>query len=172
MWRALADKTEFGAWFGVHFALGTFVQGETVSWNITYPGYEHLMIDIEIVEVTLERTFAYRWHPYAIDPKVDYSSEPIDARHLHARIDGDGKDAHDRRVGLRQHPAASPRRGVPDGRNSWSTSSAMSLRRSSAALKRYAPIFAALGDATRLHVLARLSSEGPLSITQLTEGPR
>jgi DNA-binding transcriptional ArsR family regulator len=46
----------------------------------------------------------------------------------------------------------------------------MSSRRSSAALKRSAPIFAALGDATRLHVVARLSSEGPLSITQLTEG--
>jgi DNA-binding transcriptional ArsR family regulator len=27
-----------------------------------------------------------------------------------------------------------------------------------------------LGDATRLHVVARLSDEGPLSITQLTEG--
>lgn len=23
-----------------------------------------------------EHLFAYRWHPYAIDPKVDYSSEP------------------------------------------------------------------------------------------------
>jgi DNA-binding transcriptional ArsR family regulator len=39
-----------------------------------------------------------------------------------------------------------------------------------AALKRSAPTFAALGDATRLHVVARLAGEGPLSITQLTEG--
>jgi uncharacterized protein YndB with AHSA1/START domain len=23
-----------------------------------------------------ERYFSYRWHPYAIDPKVDYSAEP------------------------------------------------------------------------------------------------
>jgi uncharacterized protein YndB with AHSA1/START domain len=23
-----------------------------------------------------ETLFSYRWHPYAIDPKVDYSSEP------------------------------------------------------------------------------------------------
>src|SRR5258708_22706408 len=46
----------------------------------------------------------------------------------------------------------------------------MSPRRSNAALQRSAPIFAALGDGTRLHVVARLSSEGPLSITQLTEG--
>lgn len=31
-----------------------------------------------------------------------------------------------------------------------------------------APLFAALGDETRLHLVARLSSEGPLSITRLT----
>jgi len=33
-----------------------------------------------------------------------------------------------------------------------------------------APLFAALGDPTRLRVVARLSREGPLSITELTEG--
>jgi len=46
----------------------------------------------------------------------------------------------------------------------------MSPRQSNAALKRSAPIFAALGDATRLRVVARLCSEGPLSITRLTDG--
>jgi DNA-binding transcriptional ArsR family regulator len=46
----------------------------------------------------------------------------------------------------------------------------MSPRRSNAALRQSAPIFAALGDATRLYVVSRLSNEGPLSITQLTEG--
>jgi DNA-binding transcriptional ArsR family regulator len=32
-----------------------------------------------------------------------------------------------------------------------------------------APIFAALGDETRLHLVARLGREGPLSIAKLTE---
>ena len=32
------------------------------------------------------------------------------------------------------------------------------------------PVFAALGDATRLRLLGRLSADGPLSITRLTEG--
>ncbi|HEX9163535.1 MAG TPA: metalloregulator ArsR/SmtB family transcription factor [Thermoanaerobaculia bacterium] len=45
----------------------------------------------------------------------------------------------------------------------------MSPRRADA-LKSSAPLFAALGDETRLHVLARLSGGGPMSITQLTEG--
>jgi DNA-binding transcriptional ArsR family regulator len=33
-----------------------------------------------------------------------------------------------------------------------------------------APIFAALGDQTRLRLVARLGAEGPLSITRLTAG--
>src|SRR5947209_19471858 len=33
-----------------------------------------------------------------------------------------------------------------------------------------APVFAALGDATRLGLLGRLSADGPLSITRLSEG--
>ena len=33
-----------------------------------------------------------------------------------------------------------------------------------------APVFAALGDTTRLGLVRRLSTEGPLSITRLSEG--
>jgi DNA-binding transcriptional ArsR family regulator len=33
-----------------------------------------------------------------------------------------------------------------------------------------APLFAALGDETRLRIVSRLCIEGPLSITRLTEG--
>jgi DNA-binding transcriptional ArsR family regulator len=37
-------------------------------------------------------------------------------------------------------------------------------------LTEAAPVFAALGDATRLGVVARLCLEGPLSIARLSEG--
>jgi len=45
-------------------------------------------------------------------------------------------------------------------------------RRSSAALRveQAAPLFAALGDETRLALVSRLGSSGPLSITRVTEG--
>jgi DNA-binding transcriptional ArsR family regulator len=43
-------------------------------------------------------------------------------------------------------------------------------RRSGASLARAAPVFAALGDATRLALVDRLSAEGPGSISRLTEG--
>jgi DNA-binding transcriptional ArsR family regulator len=48
----------------------------------------------------------------------------------------------------------------------------MSRSRRAAALKvtEAVPVFAALGDATRLSLLGRLSVEGPVSITRLTEG--
>lgn len=48
----------------------------------------------------------------------------------------------------------------------------MSRSRGSAALKvaEAVPVFAALADATRLHLLGRLSADGPLSITHLSEG--
>ncbi len=38
-------------------------------------------------------------------------------------------------------------------------------------LEGSAPVFAALGDETRLRLVARLGSEGPLSIARLTTGP-
>ena len=48
----------------------------------------------------------------------------------------------------------------------------MSRSRSAAALQMpdAVPLFAALGDATRLRLLRRLSAGGPLSITRLSEG--
>jgi DNA-binding transcriptional ArsR family regulator len=48
----------------------------------------------------------------------------------------------------------------------------MSRRGSAAAatLSGAAPVFAALGDPTRLRLVARLCAEGPLSIARLSEG--
>jgi len=46
----------------------------------------------------------------------------------------------------------------------------MSRRRGSAALESSAPVFAALGDTTRLRLVARLSEGLPLSISRLTSG--
>ena len=41
---------------------------------------------------------------------------------------------------------------------------------SGAGALRAAPVFAALGDTTRLSLVRRLSTEGPLSISRLSEG--
>ena len=75
VWRAIANAEEFGAWFGVRLE-SAFVQGARVKGQITVPGYEHLTMDITIETVDPERLFSYRWHPYAIEPGMDYSREP------------------------------------------------------------------------------------------------
>jgi len=76
VWRALSDAGEFGDWFGVNFQGKTFVAGKHIQGKITYPGYEHLTMDVLIERIVPEKLLSWRWHPAAIDPKVDYSQEP------------------------------------------------------------------------------------------------
>jgi uncharacterized protein YndB with AHSA1/START domain len=75
VWRALADSTEFGTWFQMRFE-DPFTVGRTVRGRVLVPGYEHVTAEFQIVSIEPEHYFAYRWHPYAVDPKVDYSGEP------------------------------------------------------------------------------------------------
>jgi uncharacterized protein YndB with AHSA1/START domain len=74
VWRALTDATEFGQWFRVRFD-GPFVAGATLHAHVTKAGYEHVTLEVRVERIEPERLFSYRWHPYAIDPRVDYSSE-------------------------------------------------------------------------------------------------
>src|SRR5665213_4509354 len=72
--RALTDYREFGEWFRVKLD-GPFVPGQVASGHITYPGYEHLKMEVVVQKMEPERFFSFTWHPYAIDIKVDYSNE-------------------------------------------------------------------------------------------------
>ena len=76
VWRALVNAEEFGSWFGVDFRGASFAPGATVTGRITYPGYEHLTMEIVIYRMEPERQFSFRWHPNAVDPTLDYSKEP------------------------------------------------------------------------------------------------
>ena len=75
VWRAISSAEEFGAWFGVSLE-GALTPGARVLGKITTPGYEHLTMEISVERLEPERLLSYRWHPYAIEPGVDYSSEP------------------------------------------------------------------------------------------------
>ena len=74
VWRALTDYREFGEWFRVALE-GPFVPGEVSRGHMTYPGYEHLKWEAVVQKMEPQRLFSYTWHPYAIDPSVDYSGE-------------------------------------------------------------------------------------------------
>ena len=75
VWRALTDYREFGEWFQVKLE-GPFVPGQISRGHITYPGYEHLKWEAVVQKLEPERLFSFTWHPYAVDPDADYSSEP------------------------------------------------------------------------------------------------
>lgn len=87
VWRAISDSSQFGQWFGVRFD-GAFVEGARLTGTIV-----PTQVDPEVArlqephsgktfEWVVERIepmqrFSFRWHPYAIDPGVDYSKEPM-----------------------------------------------------------------------------------------------
>src|SRR5256885_14516538 len=86
VWRALADSTEFGDWFGMRFD-GPFAPGATMRGVIVPTSvnaevanaqkpYEGIPFDLVIDRMEPERLFSFRWHPGAVDPEVDYSVEP------------------------------------------------------------------------------------------------
>ena len=77
VWRALSTAAEFGTWFGVRFD-GDFAAGRAIHGRITTPpGYEHVDWQIVVDRIEPEHLFSFRWRPYAIDPAVDYSGEPM-----------------------------------------------------------------------------------------------
>ena len=86
VWRALADSTEFGNWFGMRFN-APFVPGATMKGIIVpttvnkdvaekQKPYEGIAFEIKIEQMQPERLFSFRWHPGAVEPGYDYSSEP------------------------------------------------------------------------------------------------
>jgi uncharacterized protein YndB with AHSA1/START domain len=86
VWRAVSDAEEFGRWFGVRFD-GPFVEGNAVTATITPTTVDEEVAKRQerragtrstwqIVAVEPQRRFAYRWHPFAVDPDVDYDQEP------------------------------------------------------------------------------------------------
>jgi uncharacterized protein YndB with AHSA1/START domain len=74
VWRALTDYREFGEWFRVKLD-GPFVPGQVSRGQITHPGYEHVKWEAVVQTMEPERLFSFTWHPFAVDPKIDYSKE-------------------------------------------------------------------------------------------------
>jgi len=86
VWRALVDSTEFGSWFGMRFdgpftpgacmravIVPTTVDAEVAKAQQPYAG---IAFEILIDRIEPQRLFAFRWHPGAVEPGIDYASEP------------------------------------------------------------------------------------------------
>ncbi|HTA37817.1 MAG TPA: SRPBCC family protein, partial [Candidatus Acidoferrales bacterium] len=87
VWQAICDSKRFGAWFGVTFdapfapgvrmvgtLTGTTVDPATAKRMEDYKGAR---FEFEVARIEPEHHFSYRWHPFALDADVDYSSEPM-----------------------------------------------------------------------------------------------
>ena len=87
VWAAITDSRQFGAWFGMELD-GPFVAGQPITGKI-----KPTQVDAEVakmqephagkpVKLVIDRIepktlFSMRWHPFAIDPGIDYSDEPM-----------------------------------------------------------------------------------------------
>jgi uncharacterized protein YndB with AHSA1/START domain len=89
VWAALTDHQEFGEWFRARLD-GPFATGELATGHLSYPGYEHLAFEAWVVALEAPRRFAFRWHPYAVDPSRDYSGEKTTLVELLLEPEGDG----------------------------------------------------------------------------------
>jgi len=86
VWRALTNADEFCRWFGVKFegpfSAGAAMRGVIVPTTVdeavarAQQAYAGTAFDITVDRLEPERLFSFRWHPYAIEPGVDYSREP------------------------------------------------------------------------------------------------
>ena len=87
VWRAVSDAREFGSWFGVAFD-GPFVEGSRLTGKITpttvdpevakmQKPYEGKAFEFVVERIEPMRRISFRWHPFAIEPGVDYSKEPM-----------------------------------------------------------------------------------------------
>src|SRR5262245_14263068 len=104
VWKALTDHQEFGRWFRVNLE-SPFVPGKVTRGKITYPGYEHVVMEVLTKKIEPERLFAFTWHPYAVDPKADYSKEKPTLVEFRLEKSGTGTMLHVTESGFDSIPA-------------------------------------------------------------------
>lgn len=86
VWDAIADFDRFGAWFGVAFD-APFVAGARLTGRIVptrvdpevaklQEPYAGKSFDFTVERIDPLRSIAFRWHPYAVEPEIDYAKEP------------------------------------------------------------------------------------------------
>ena len=87
VWRAISDAAQFGMWFGVAFD-GPFVEGARVTGKMVPTKVDAEVAKMQepfrghpfeffVERIEPSRRFAFRWRPFAIEPGVDYSAEPM-----------------------------------------------------------------------------------------------
>ncbi|HET9620721.1 MAG TPA: SRPBCC family protein [Kofleriaceae bacterium] len=74
VWRALTTRAEFATWFGMELD-ADFEVGKATRGTVTYQG-KPITMPLYVERMDAESVFAFRWHPFAVEPGVDYEAEP------------------------------------------------------------------------------------------------
>ena len=74
VWKSLTDHRQFGEWFGVKIDQ-PFASGEKSTGQFTLDGCDDKRWNATVQKIEPQRLFSWTWHPYAMDPNVDYSHE-------------------------------------------------------------------------------------------------
>lgn len=118
VWRALTDSRQFGTWFRCELE-GPFEPGSWTYGRITHPEYMHLKMALLIEKLEPQRFFSYRWHPFAVDPNVDYSLEPTTLVEFRLEEHPEGTQLFTRESGFDQLPAARRAEAYPMNDHGW-----------------------------------------------------
>jgi uncharacterized protein YndB with AHSA1/START domain len=87
VWSAITDSQQFGTWFGCALD-GPFVAGKKASGTVQPTKVDPEVAKLQephagsLFEIVVERIepmrlFAFKWHPYALEPGMDYTTEPM-----------------------------------------------------------------------------------------------
>ena len=93
VWRALTEVPEFCEWFSAKSDAAGFQPGVCTHLVSTYSaekscdGQPFIM---DVVEMTPERRFTWRWHPGSLKPGDDLSAEPTTLVEFTLEDDEDG----------------------------------------------------------------------------------
>jgi len=75
VWRALTNAEEFGAWFGADLSGQAFKPGERARGKFSHEEFPDSYFDAVVERIEPQDMMSFYWHPFAVDPAVDYSQE-------------------------------------------------------------------------------------------------
>lgn len=115
VWAALTDSRQFGIWFGMDLD-GPFVAGQPITGRIAptqvdpevakmQAPYAGTAVNFLVDRIEPKTLFSIRWHPFAIDPKVDYSAEPMTLITFTLKDTGEGVELTVTETGFEHIPA-------------------------------------------------------------------
>lgn len=87
VWKAITNSKEFGSWFGMELN-GPFKAGQTIFGQIVpttvdpevaklQEPHRGKKVELFVDQIEPETKLCLKWHPFAMDPNVDYSNEPM-----------------------------------------------------------------------------------------------